>query len=289
MGKKGKKGQAGKPKKLTPKDIGKRLDTLAKKLEEETKGADLFAPLPPTDDCAICLVPLSRMAPNSGYFACCGNLICVGCVEESLALIKKQNGKNTCAFCREPQPSSDREYNRQLEARALKNDHMALMNLGLCFMNGSYGLPQDDLKALDYWIRAVEHGSDQACTRIGNSYDDGHSVAIDKKRAALFERVGALRGDILALHNIGISEYDSGNHEAGIRHWKIAAEGGSQPSLDVLKKIYNDADGEMPGKEFISKEYLESTYRACHKAQMEVKSEEREKHRRDVANVDMKC
>jgi hypothetical protein len=29
----------------------------------------------------------------------------------------------------------------------------------------------------------------------------------------------------------------------------------------------------------ISKEYLDSVYRACHVAQMEVKSEEREKHR----------
>ena len=47
MGKKGKKAQAGKPKKLTPKDISKRLDALAKKLEEEIEGADLFAPLPP--------------------------------------------------------------------------------------------------------------------------------------------------------------------------------------------------------------------------------------------------
>ena len=35
MGKKGKKGQAGKPKKLTPKDVGKRLNALAKNLEEE--------------------------------------------------------------------------------------------------------------------------------------------------------------------------------------------------------------------------------------------------------------
>ena len=33
MGKKGKKAQAGKPKKLTPKDVGKRLDALVKKLE----------------------------------------------------------------------------------------------------------------------------------------------------------------------------------------------------------------------------------------------------------------
>ena len=40
MGKKGKKAQAGKPKKLTPKDAGKRLSVLVKKLDEELKGAD---------------------------------------------------------------------------------------------------------------------------------------------------------------------------------------------------------------------------------------------------------
>jgi hypothetical protein len=67
MGKKGKKAQAGKPKKLTPKDVGKRFDVLVKKLEEELEGADLFAPLPPTEDCAICLVPLSRLSPETFY------------------------------------------------------------------------------------------------------------------------------------------------------------------------------------------------------------------------------
>ena len=61
--------------------------------------------------------------------------------------------------------------------------------------------------------------------------------------------------------------YNRGNHEIGIRHWKIAAEGGLQKSLNALRCIYN-ADGE-----FISKDYLESIYRACHGAQMEVASE----------------
>ena len=58
MGKKGKKAQAGKPKKLTPKEIGKRLDVLVKKLEEELEGAEMFAPLPPTArtvPSAVCL------------------------------------------------------------------------------------------------------------------------------------------------------------------------------------------------------------------------------------------
>ena len=68
MGKKGKKAQAGKPKKLTPKDIGKRLNVLVKKVEEELEGADLLAPLPPVDDCAICLVPLPRAVKKSLNF-----------------------------------------------------------------------------------------------------------------------------------------------------------------------------------------------------------------------------
>ena len=92
----------------------------------------------------------------------------------------------------------------------------------------------------------------------------------------MFAKVGALRGEIVARNNIGTLEYhDFGNHEIGIRHWKIAAEAGDQESLDELRGIYN-ADGNLPGKEFISKEYLDFAYRACHGAQMEVKSEERE-------------
>jgi hypothetical protein len=287
MGKKGKKTQAGKPKKLTPKDVGKRLDVLVKKLESELEGADLFAPLPPTgEDCAICLVPLSRLKNDAMYQACCGNDFCWACYKENEASINKQNeeknaGKKlalTCPFCREPQPSSD-GYIRQLQARCLLNDHNAFLLMGNVCRNGELGKAKDDLKALDYYIRAVELGSAAACVKIGISYDEGYGgLAVDKERAALFYRVGALGGNIAARHNIGCSEYIPGNHEIGIRHWKIAAEDGYQDSLNVLRAIYN-ADGKRPGKEFISKEFLESTYRACHEAQMEVASEEREKHR----------
>jgi TPR repeat protein len=298
MGKKGKKAQAGKPKKLTPKDVGKRLDVLVRKLEEELEGADLFAPLPPTEDCAICLVPVSRV--NSGtcnrvlvyYQACCGKEICWACYKENEESINKLNeeknaGKKekklipwTCPFCREPNPTNALEYSRQLQTRCLQNDHDAFTFLGEHYRRGiGREMPKDNLKALDCWIRAVELGSPVACTQIGDFYDKGNGigVAVNKERAALFERVGALRGDVVSRHNLGYSEYELGNHEIAICHWKIAAEAGHQKSLNRLKKIYN-ADGKEPGKEFISKDYLESTYRACHEAQMEVKSEEREKH-----------
>ena len=286
MGKKGKKGQAGKAKKLTPKDVGKRLNALAKNLEEELEGADLFAPLPPTEDCAICLVPLSRAKSETFYRSCCGNSICWACAVGHEESINKQNEKKgagkklafTCPFCREPVPTCLDEQFSRLQARCLKNDHEAFTLMGCRYKSGKYETPKDDLKALDYYIRAVELGSAEACNCIGGIYHEGNGVAVDKKRSAFFDQVGALRGEIVARHNIGYSEYyDLGNHEIGIRHWKIAAEAGYQKSLNALRNIYN-ADGKRPGKEFITKEYLESTYRACHGAQMEVKSEEREKH-----------
>ena len=286
MGKKGKKAQAGKPKKLTPKDVGKRLDVLAKKLEEELEGADLFASLPPTEDCPICLVPVSGINSEQRYRPCCGNTICNACHKENEASINKRNEKNstkklafTCPFCREPVPTFfDEEYLRQLQARCLKNDHVALGVMGQVYRSGGSLIPKDDLKALDCYIRAVELGSANACAKIGLSYAEGDGVAVDKEKAALFERVGALRGSVVAHNNVGWAEYiDFGNHEIGIRHWKIAAEAGYQKSLNKLKKIYNAGDKE-PGKKFISKEYLESIYRACHEAQLEVKTEEREKH-----------
>ena len=294
MGKKGKKAQAGKPKKLTPKDVGKRLDVLAKNLAEELEGADLFAPLPPTEDCPICLVPLSRLTIETFYQLCCGNGICAACYMENDASIKKENEENTgkklaltCPFCREPETTAGTEYLRKLQARCLQNDHDALFSLGVRYHTGKDETPKDDLKALDCFIRAVEFGSPVACCRIATFFHEGNGVAVDKERAALFERIGALRGDIRARDNIGYSEYyDLGNHEIGIRHWKIAAEGGSQYSLDYLKKIYN-ADGKKPGKEFISKEEMNAVYRSGHEAQMEVKTDEREKHCEDKAKGGM--
>ena len=289
MGKKGKKALAGKPKKLTPKDVGKRLNALAKNLEEELEGADLFAPLPPTEDCAICLVPMP-LSPAEGfgicYHPCCGKKICLACYKENKESIDKQNEENsgkkialTCPFCREPNLTCpDKEY-ALLQARCLQNDHNALTFMGSRYWTGEGGAPKDGLKALDCYIRAAELGSGKACGCIGIIYTEGNGVAIDKEKAALFERMGTLRGSIVARHSIGCSEYyDFGNHEIGIRHWKIAAEAGHQCSLNELRDIY-DAYGKKPGKKFISEEYLDFATLACHEAQMEVTSEEREKHR----------
>ena len=300
MGKRGKKAQAGKAKKITPKEIGKRLDALEKKLEEELKGADLFAPLPPMNDCPICLLRLSRAPDQSCFQVCCGQTVCIGCSGEQTEFISKQNAQNagkankshlvkTCPFCREPTPTGD-EFLKQIELQASRGDPESCCAMGKAYLYGEYGLHRNDLRALDYWIRAVELGSAEACATLGIIFEKGVAgLSIDKGRAALFDKAGAILGNVQSRHNIGCVEYfDFGNHELGIRHWKIAAEAGSQPSLDALKAIYN-ADDKEPGKKYISKEDMDRIYRAGHEAQEMVKSEEREKHLDWEDKINLKC
>ena len=303
MGKKGKKAQAGK---LTRKAVLKRLDALAKKLEEELKDADLFAPLPPTEECPICCLPLSRLASKTFYKACCGKDICAGCEKENEVFIKKQNARNagkkdkkllTIAwpFCREEIPQSPEMVRLRVESRATINDHHALSSLGRMYIEGGYGCLKDELRGLDCWICAAELGSVEACNNIGALYnsESGYNVLpSNNERFVLFEKAGALRGHIVARHALGSFEYfDLHNHEVGIRHWKIAAEAGNQTSLDKLKAIFYTG-GKLPGNEFISKDELDNIYRSCHAAQEEVKSEGREKHIHEgllQELSDMKC
>lgn len=292
MGKKGKRAQAGRGKKVTFKYVGKKLDTLVKKLEEELEGADLFQPIPPTEDCPICCIPLSRISTNCQYHTCCGKRICLGCVGENDEHIKAQNEKkaaknkpllpDSCPFCRSI-PNSCEQVKRQLELRAQKNDAFACFELGRRYLHGSAdGYPVDEAKGLDCLIRAVDLGSAEACFEIAECY--GEELSVDGTRIKLFLKIGALRGCIESRNEIGKREYIAGNFKLSMHHWRLSAEGGNQSSLNRLKGIYN---GNKPGKEFITKDDLDWAYRVCHEAQMEFKSESREKYTNDPN--DMRC
>jgi len=151
MGKKGKRGN----KPAAKKAILKRLDALAKNLEEELKDADLFGPPPRMDDCAICLVPLPRVGNKVIYQGCCGKWACSGCFKENERVIKKINseksGENValaCPFCRELEPT-ETGYVHQLEVRSSKGDSTAYNVLGIAFEQGHFGVTKDEIKGLD--------------------------------------------------------------------------------------------------------------------------------------------
>ena len=300
MGKKGNKTLAGKPKRIKPKVICKRLDALIKRLEEELEGADLFAPPPPMDDCPICLGKFSQLSPQSEmYLACCGNSICTTCQKENYEVHWKQfeesdEGEEAplpfpiCPFCRAPKRTGTTEdeawhdeYSR-VQARASLGDANACHLIGKLCLEAESPIGNnhpDKLRAIDCFIRAVERGHANACFSIWNFFRTHMEIPLDERRSRLILTIGAIRGDLTCRQRVGLIEYEAENHEVGIRHWKIAAEGGCQRSLTVLRDIY---EGKLEfGKEFISKEYLSRVYLICHAAQMKVKSEMREMYVQD--------
>ena len=282
MGKKGKKALAGRPSK---KIINKLLDALVTNIEEELRSADHFAPLPSTEDCNICLVPMPRDMIKARHMPCCGKGICYACGIENERVVIKQNeikaAKNQeaiehmCPFCREPGPFED-EHIQQLKTMASLGNHWAYFELAVEY-SGGHSIAKDKVKSLECLIRAAELGSADACVSIASHCKKGLVIAADDDKCILFYRAAALRGDLIAHHKIGCLEYDSENYELGIRHWKFAAEHGNQLSVNSLRNIYN-ATEKMPGKEFISKECMDKVYRASFAAQEEVYSEAREKY-----------
>ena len=162
-----------------------------------------------------------------------------------------------------------------IEAQASRGDVTANDILAEKFLKN----PTLQMNGLYHLLQSIELGSSESCLMLSRLLKDGgcETIEIDPEKADLFRLTAAVRGDIGARHECGTVSYDRGNHELGIQHWKVAAEAGMQPSLDALKHIYNN---DRPGKEFVSKEEMASIYRACHQAQKEVWSEQREKHRK---------
>lgn len=84
-----------------------------KKRAAELKDEALFKVPPPRDDCDICCLPLPLEAAESRYQACCGKVICVGCIH---AVLMTDN-RCLCPFCRAPESTSDKEYIERLTER----------------------------------------------------------------------------------------------------------------------------------------------------------------------------
>lgn len=214
------------------------------------------------------------MLNRSIYKPCCGKAICGGCHSEHVETSGDSGGGLvSCPFCRAPE-LAELDFVRELEARfSSHNDKEACLILGHSYTEGKH-VPKVLMKALSHFILAAELGSAQACSNVGLHLNDGISIPKDTEEAAFLYRAGAFRGCVVARDNIGVHEYAAENLEIAIRHWKNSAEAGNQRSLDRIKNIFNR---KLVGNDFISKEYMDSVYRVCHDAQVNVKSEDRKR------------
>ena len=145
---------------------------------------------------------------------------------------------------------------------------MLWRTIGGDYAEGRLGLTQDRAKANELWLKAGELGCADAYSRLGYSYNTGASVERNEKKAKHYYEIAAMKGDVQARYNLGLSESKAGNHhQRALKHMIIAARAGHTESLDVIKAGYTNW--------LVTKDAYENTLRAYHECQTEMKSDMR--------------
>jgi len=166
-------------------------------------------------------------------------MICTGCVYAPLYDSQGNEVDNEkCPFCRTPHPDTEEEHVKRLKKRVEANDGQAFFTLGSYYRDGLFGLPQDYDKALELFHRAAELGNADAYGCIGNVYENGEGIVVDKKKAKHYYELGAMGGDVAARYNLGLEEEDAGNIDKAIKHFMIAVRCGDNQSLEMVKEFY---------------------------------------------------
>ena len=166
--------------------------------------------------------------------ACCGKLICNGCIYAPIYDNHGNKVDRKCPFCRY---HLEETTNNKMIKRVEANDPLALYNIGCYHRDGLYGFPQDYHKALELWHRAAELGHAGAYTCIGIAYNRGEGVEVDKKKATHFWELAAMRGDVYANTSLGAQEVMKGNKDRALKHFMIAVKGGESNSLNLIKQM----------------------------------------------------
>ena len=191
-------------------------------------------------DCPICFIRIPSLVTGWGYQTCCGKIICSGCIyAPRYDNLGNKVDNNKCPFCRTPNPTF-KEAVEWLRKRVEANDILAINNLGNYYRGGLNGYPVDYTKALELWHRAAELGYSAAYCALGDAYDDGEGVEVDRKKANLYWELAAMKGHAIARYNLGIKEEDAGNMSRALKHHMIAARSGLSESLGIIKQFYSN-------------------------------------------------
>mmetsp|Transcript_30698 Transcript_30698/g.74122 ORF Transcript_30698/g.74122 Transcript_30698/m.74122 type:complete len:428 (-) Transcript_30698:194-1477(-) len=226
----------------------------------------LFKDPPPQEDCPICFLPMPLNEAQTHYQACCGKILCGGCMR---AVPYGRNGVTQCPFCRKDAPLTEKEQHRRLMIRMNANDPEAFTIIGFRYQDGLYGLAKDSNKAFEMWSKAAELGSNSGCIKVGDSYHQGLGVQEDRKKAIHYYQVAAMRGSAVTRDDLGNMDFQDGNVERAMKHWMIAARAGHDGSLDRIKQGYLDGH--------VTKDDFANALRAHQNSVSEMKSDHRDR------------
>ena len=212
-----------------------------KKRAKELHDEKLFEQHPPLEDCPICMVRLPTLVAAQSYMACCGKIICSGCLHAVQSGAVKEED-DVCPFCRTPPVNSGEDLIPRYKKRIDLNDPIAVSALGDFYSRGLYGLQQNQAKALELYHQAGALGCAEAYYNIGIIYENGRGVDLDKKKAKHYYELAAMSGVVEARNNLGAFEMRAGNRNRALKHWNTAVEGGNKNSLENIKRLYMKGD-----------------------------------------------
>ena len=216
-------------------------------------------------DCPICFLRLPNMDSGRRYMSCCGKTICSGC---SYADVYDNLGNviagEKCAFCRTPFPTGE-EMIERLKKRMEVGDTNAFRMMGCHYYVGEYGLPQDSVKAIEFWHKAGKCGYNN----VGHAYDNGDGVERDAKIARHYDELAAMEGIVVPRLNLGLNEYKAGNYDRALKHYMIAVRGGDTDSVKAIQRMY------MEGQ--VAKDHYANALQSHQTYLNEIQSDQRDK------------
>jgi hypothetical protein len=166
---------------------------------------------------------------------CCCQTVCRSCSDKI--------GSDACPLCRVPGAETQAEQLARLRRHVENEVPEAITFLGTAYNFGYFGLVKSDKKAAKIWKRAVELGDLDAMILLGNAYNKGLGVKLDKKKAERLYRMAANRGDALAQNRLGALLHSEEKFEEAIRYFVLAADQGFIDGEHNLACFYYEGKG----------------------------------------------
>ena len=159
---------------------------------------------------------------------------------------------------------------RRYKKRVKRGDRHAMYLLAGKYRDGSY---QDLRKSRELVHRAADLGHVGAIAELGSMYALGlDGISVDETKGRDFLERAAKSGETLALVNLGALEARKGRTKLGLTYLRTAAEAGEDEAVKGLWNWFKAGE--------LSKDDLEKSLRAHQKANEDMRSEERERHKR---------
>ena len=244
-----------------------------KKRAAELFDKELFKDPPEREECPICMLPFPFDGGTSRFFACCGRIICNGCVtaqfEEDVTNCKELPDCNPCPFCRTPIPDDKERLHRVY--RCVERNHAPSINqLAYYYNHGVSGLEKDIGKAIELFQKAGKLGHANSYNDLGTIYRDGRDgVEIDMKKARYYLELGTIGGSITARCNLASLDWQDGDSKRAFKHCLICAKAGDAHALENLK--YGCKKGD------VTKDEYAEALRAYQKQHDDTRSENRDR------------